>query len=81
MKNNPQNTIFHLLLTAIGNCFNRQKKLTELWPFFQKHSENYNNGGTVREAPHRDFRLILNTKYFFWQLKVNGKLYSMDCFS
>ncbi len=48
---------------------------------FPKKSENYNNGGMVRESPPRDSRIILNAKYFFWQSKVNGKSYSMDLFS
>ncbi len=39
--------------------FNRQKKLTELWPFFQKESENYTYGGVVRESPPCDFWIFL----------------------
>ncbi len=49
--------------------------------FPKKKSENHNNGDMVREFPPRDFQIILNAKYFFWWSKVNGKSYSMDCFS
>ncbi len=57
--------------------FNGQKKLTKLWSFSHQKSENYNNGGMVRESLSLDFRIILNAKYFFWQSKVNRKLYSI----
>ncbi len=75
MKNDPQNTIFHLLLTA--------KKIYEIMVLFpkKKKGENYNNGGIVRESPPRDFRIILKAKYFFWWSKVNWKSYFMDRFS
>ncbi len=144
MKNDSQNTIFHILLTAGKNrCnygfFSKKKKKkvkitsmvawwgnpcllifgffsdAKLWKtipriqfsiFFwpsekivlttrkcwwnygrfskkkkKKKSENRNNGGTARESPPRDFRIILNAKYFFWWSKVNGKSYSVDRFS
>ncbi len=55
MKNDPQNMIFHLLLTARKNWQNYgfffQKKTKK-----QKKSENYTNDGMVTESSPCDFR-------------------------
>ncbi len=48
---------------------------------FPKKSENYNNGGMVRQFQPRDFWIILNAKYFFWRSTVNGKSYPIRRFS
>ncbi len=54
MENRILRINFHNLALKKINfsfTFGRQKKLTEVWPFFQKKSDNYTNGGIVRESP------------------------------
>ncbi len=55
MKNDPQNTILHLLLTD-------RKKWRNYGSFSKKKSENYTYGGMVRESPPCDFQIFFDAK-------------------